>query len=215
MKVSFSFLLMAFTLCCGLSACKGTPASGTVLLQDDFSTNQLQWNTQIAPDSETRLAEGVFEIEVLGSQLNVWASPAKQTFSAVSINVTAASPSGVLENGFGVLCGLQDAEHFFFFLISSDGYYGIGQRKAGKTVYLHDSSGDMSPSPYILPAPQANLLQATCNGTQLSLRVNGQNLAEIELTDGQVPKGEVALLAKSLFEGGFTAQFDNLTITQP
>ncbi len=204
------------TLCLGLSACqRETIASGTVLLQDDFSDNTQQWNTQIAPDSETRLAQGVFEIEVLGSQLNVWSSPTKQTFSAVKIEVTASSPSGVLENGFGVICGLQDADHFFFFLISSDGYYGVGQRKDGETTYLHDSSGDMSPSAHILPAPQANHLQATCNGTQLTFLVNGQNLADIKLTEGQVPQGEIALLAKSLFEGGFTAQFDNLKITQP
>ena len=48
----------------------------------------------------------------------------------------ATLQSGPVYNRFGLICRFQDMNDFYFFAVSSDGYYAIGKIKNGVTSLL-------------------------------------------------------------------------------
>ncbi len=184
--------------------------SGSVLFQDDFARPSSGWDRYRDSLYSSDYVNGAFRICVTAPETDAWATPGVH-LGDVRIEVEATKVSGPDDNVFGILCRYQDSQNFYFFLISSDGFAGIGVRRAGGTTLL--SAVDMTPSEAVLQGSARNHLRADCLGDQLDLYVNGQAVAHAGASDWL--RGDVGLLAGAYAEAGVVIDFDDFSALQP
>ncbi len=181
-----------------------------VLFQDDFSDPNSGWDRVSVDDGITDYGDGVYRIFVNTVNSDVWANPGLD-FSDARVEVDATKVGGDDNNDFGVICRYQDAENYYFFIISSDGYYGIGKVSGGAQQLIGMES--MPPSEVILQGGATNHMRADCIGSKLSLYVNGEFLDQYE--DSDFASGDVGLLAGSIDAAGTDIHFDNFVVLKP
>ncbi len=174
---------------------------------DDFSNPASGWDRQTDNDGTTDYANGKYRILVEKSNLLIWATAHKNFNGDVGIEVDATKAGGPDDNEFGVICRYQDANNFYRFLISSDGYAVISKKKDGQKSDL--SADKMQSSDAIHQGAATNHLRATCIGNSLSLLVNGQEVASA--SDGSIMSGDVGLLAGTFDNAGVDILFDNFS----
>ena len=185
--------------------------TGRLLFQDDFSDPKSGWDQLQNDDGITDYQDGQYRILVNTTNTDVWANPAGLNFTDTTIDVDATKVAGDDNNDFGVVCRYKDGENFYFFVISSDGYYGIGKIKDGQQVLVGMES--MPPTDVVKQGNATNHIQADCNGSTLRLTVNGQLLAET--TDTDLTSGNAGLLAGSFEHPGTDILFDNFVVREP
>lgn len=201
----------------GLAACSANPAPDAdgVIVRDDFSDVQSGWDRQTSADLTADYADGRYLIAIEPPQRDVWGLPGLD-LNEVRIEADAVRGDGPIDNAFGVVCRLTGSGNgvsFYYFLISSDGYFGIQRFQQGEIAWLNPA-GNYEPSDAIRQGPDAvNRLSATCLGERLSFSVNGQLLTEA--SDNALTHGDAGLIASSLTEGGVRILFDNVIIAQP
>jgi hypothetical protein len=184
---------------------------GSVLFQDDFSDPSSGWDhRQQDPDGFADYGEGVYQIRVTGADKLLWAGPGL-TFADARIEVVATRIAGPEDDDYGLVCRAVDPGNFYFFAISSDGYYGIGKVTDGVPQLVGMEA--MPPSEAIRQGNDSNHLQAECLGEELSLYVNGTLLATVQ--DAGFSAGEAGLFAGSFETPGSEVQFDNFAVLQP
>jgi hypothetical protein len=208
-------LIFTLTACSELSLgdLGGAPAStlpANVLFQDDFADPTSGWDQVNEEDGITDYVDGAYRIFVNTISTDVWANP-KLNFEDVRVEVDASKVGGDNDNDFGLICRYVDEKNYYFFIISSDGYYGIGKVSGGQQQLLGMES--MPPSEAIRQGKASNHLRADCIGSKLSLYVNDEFLAQAD--DGQFASGDVGLLAGTLGSPGTDIRFDNFVVSKP
>jgi hypothetical protein len=183
-------------LTCLLTACELTPAiggeivpQGGVLFKDDFSDPGSGWMQGEDEFGKTEYSDGSFRINVTSDVTGKVSIP-RLYFKDVIIQVDATKVGGPDDNDYGVICRYQDENNFYFFEISSDGYYSIGKYRENQLQLL--GMEQMQTSDAIHQGQSTNQIQATCIGSLLSLSVNGQKL--IEVVDVDFSAGDVGLI---------------------
>jgi hypothetical protein len=121
------------------------------------------------------------------------------------------SASGPNANRMGLVCRLKDDDNFYFFVVSADGYFGIGKVKAGQARLLNGA--EMEQNNAILTGNQINRVRADCIGNVLSLYVN--NLPVATVKDDEFTNGDVGILAGSFSQPGSDVYFDNFIVYKP
>ena len=184
--------------------------AGRLLFQDDFSDPKSGWDRLTNEDGITDYYNGQYRILVNTTNTDVWANPGLN-FTNTIIDVDATKAGGDDNNDLGVICRYKDSNNFYFFVISSDGYYGIGKFKDGQQVLVGMES--MPPTDVVRQGNATNHIQAECNGSTLRLVVNGQQLAET--SDSDFTSGDAGLLAGSFENPGTDILFDNFIVQEP
>lgn len=215
MKNSIRFFVLLITmisiLACSMPAIANLLArSGDVLYQDDFSNLDSGWISVLDLKGFMDYYSSGFRIWVNTPGYNYWSTPGLQ-FNDVIINVDAARIGGPDENRFGVICRYKDVNNYYFFVISSDGYFGIGKVINGLTSLLGHEM--MIYNPGILSGLLPNHLQAECNKDILTLYINGQPAGMA--VDNDLSGGDVGLLAGAFGTPGVDILFDNFVVTKP
>lgn len=187
-----------------------TTRSGEVLLQDDFSDITSGWTRLLDEKGFMDYYDSGFRIWVNTAGYNYWSTSGHQ-FQDVRIDVDAARLAGPLENRFGVICRYQDINNYYFFIISSDGYMGMGKVVNGITSLLGQDM--MIYNPAILTGVAPNHLQAQCLGDTLTFFVNG--LPAGIAVDPDFKSGDIGLVAGAFNEVGVDILFDNLIVVKP
>jgi hypothetical protein len=103
--------------------------------------------------------------------------------------------------------------NFYYFYISSDGYFGIGIDKAGTKTIISSSDGNLTSDSSINQGAATNQLRADCIGNTLSLYVNSTQVASV--TDSSLTGGDVGLIAKTYTVAGTDILFDNFFVYKP
>lgn len=183
---------------------------GALLFQDGFSDPSSGWDKVRSPDGMTDYENERYRIVVNAANADYWSNPGLY-FEDVHIEVDALKNAGPDDNDFGVLCRYQDTENFYFLIISSDGYYGIGIVEDGHQRLLEPPQ--MYHSEAIIPGNAVNHIQAVCQGSRLALIVNGEFIAET--SDATFSDGDIGLIVGSFDEPGVDVLFDNLTVKLP
>jgi hypothetical protein len=197
---------------CGLPSITSPAAaipSGTTLFKDDFSSPTTGWDHTKYEAGMMDYDGGSYRMQVNALQVNLWSTPHKD-FSDVRIEVDAGKLAGPDENRIGVICR-SDGKSYYFFIISSDGYYGLGIFTNGEAALLGQS--EMQPSGKIIAGTAINHLRADCNGDDLAFYVNGYKLAEVH--DPTLQHGDAGLLAGSFNQPGVDLVFDNFVVIKP
>ena len=179
------------------------------MFKDDFSSPVSGWD-------HTKYAEGImdydgggYRILVNSLDVNVWSTPHKD-FGDARVEVDAGKLGGPDENRIGLICR-SSGQDYYFFIITSDGYYGLGIFKSGQARLL--GQDQMQPSPAIHKGLAVNHLRADCRGDALTVFANGLQLAQAH--DTTLKHGDVGLLAGTFKQPGADIVFDNFVVFTP
>lgn len=199
-----------------LGACK-MPASifesppGAVLYQDDFSDPSSGWDDFFDPEKGTMdYFDSFYRVQVLGEYQMLTTGPGL-IFADVKLASDMLKVVGSSNDLFGLVCRMKDQENYYFFVISSDGYYGIGKVIDGVQSML--GSTGMLPSELISKGMAINHLQADCIDEKLVLAVNGQELISTE--DGELVSGDVGIIVGTMQDTENVVLFDNFSVINP
>lgn len=185
--------------------------SGAVLYQDDFSDPYSGWENVDDNEKGTMdYFDTFFRIQVLGDHQMLSTSPGLK-FTDVQIDADMIKVVGSSDDLFGLICRAADQMNYYFFVISSDGYYGIGKMIDGVQSMI--GSQGMLPSEMISQGKTKNHLRVHCIGEQLVLAVNGQELISVE--DSDLQSGDVGILAGTLNDLENVVLFDNFSVIKP
>jgi hypothetical protein len=210
------WLLPLLLLALAASACQSyriadlLTKSGDVLFKDDFSDPASGWARSVSSSGAMDYFGGGFRIWVDTTDYDLWSTPGL-SFRDVRIETDVYMIGGPFENRFGLLCRYRDARDYYFFIISSDGYYGIGKLSGGLRSLLGQAM--MAYTPAITQGVAINHLRADCIGDTLTLYVNGQPVGMAQ--DADLPDGDVGLLAGTFDQPGTDAVFDNFVVIKP
>jgi len=152
---------------------------------------------------------GGFRILVNSQQTNFWTTP-HQNFTDVRIEVDNGKLAGPDENRIGLVCRFNGSDYYFF-IISSDGFYGMGIFSGGKASLLGQS--EMQSSENINKGLAVNHLRADCVGNTLTFYVNGFQVAQAQ--DAALTSGDVGILAGTFATPAVDIVFDNFVVLQP
>jgi hypothetical protein len=210
-----SLCLFAFSVFL-LSACQSSLISdlaarpGETLFWDDFSDTSGNW-PQISDSTGTLgVAGGAYRIQILSTNYDLFAATG-HTFRDVQIEADAVRLGGPLQNMFGLVCRSLNLENFYFFAISSDGYFALGKIKNGTTALFGQEM--MAYNAGITRGGGPNHLRLDCIGETLLGYVNGQAIAVGK--DADFYSGNAGLVAGSFDTPGVDVAFDNFKVRKP
>lgn len=184
---------------------------GTLLFSDDFNSNSNHWGTSGGEKGSISFVYQGLDIKVDQPNSMIWTVTGNK-FQDVQIDIDAVLLNGPTNDAYGALCRFQDNEHFYGFIISHDGYYGIFKMLDGQ-LKLADPAGGLKYSESIRQGGVVNHIQAVCQGDILKLSVNGQLLSMVQ--DNSFSEGKIGLIAGAYATPGVEVFFDNLKVTQP
>jgi hypothetical protein len=220
MEKGYKFIVITAALMLATLACSfpgGEDASSTrselppdILFKDDFSDPSSGWDQVSEDEGITDYGDGVYRIMINTDNTDIWANPGLN-FSDTVIEVDARKVGGPDDNDFGIICRYQDLSNFYFFIVSSDGFYGIAKMVDGEQVLL--GLENMEYSEAINQGNSNNKLRADCVGKNLVLHINGQKLMEV--TDSQYTSGDAGLIAGTFDVPGTEIHFDNFAVRKP
>lgn len=216
----YKYLLSMFVAVNFLAACTAlganpgasqSPAqpSGSVIFQDDFAQPTTGWDRFLVNEGVMDYDGGGYRILVNALQMNFWSTPHKSV-ADVRLEVDAGKLAGPDENRIGLICR-SNGKDYYFFLISSDGYYGVGLFKDDQVSMLGQS--EMLNSTNINMGLAINHLRADCVGDTLTFYVNGFEVAKVK--DTSLTSGDFGILAGTFTTPGVDVVFDNFVALQP
>ena len=208
--VWMSILLGLVTLACQTRVLEIVSPSGRALFAEDFEAVNGKWQEYELPEGQVAYAEGGLRFQVWEANSQLWSTP-NVCFKDVHLEVEARKLDGGENDLFGLICRGQKEGGYYAFLISSDGYYGIGRLQDDQLHILGE--GAMPPSEIIQQGQALNRIGADCMGDLLALWVNGVKLAEYR--DEMYQSGDVGLFAGALAADGTEVVFDNFTVLKP
>jgi hypothetical protein len=201
------FLLVLAISALLFSSCQASQyPPGSVLFQDDFSSAAGGW--RVGQDDA-----GLVEYYGGGIRISVNQPAAARltfprlVFKDVRAEVDTLKLGGPEDNNFGLICRYQNGSNFYFFEISSDGYYTVGKYIKGVMSLIGMSQ--MQSHNAIHQGDAIN----DCAGTDLTFYVNGEKVAGV--ADDELKSGDVGLIAGSLKTAGTDILFDNFSVLQP
>lgn len=189
-----------------------------VVFSDDFSAPSAEMETYSGEGGSAGTENGVY---VVRSTADLWQwGKSNSQFENVIVEADVTMIAGPANNnaGFGIVCRLStrddDSIDGYMLAVSGDGYYTIRSIASSSMTALVDWAF----SDAINQGTNAtNHLRATCNGSELKLEVNGQEVASAEAIVTGSASGSVAFAAIS-FETDqpyAEAHFDNMVVSQP
>ncbi len=187
-----------------------TVSSPKVIYQDDFSNPDSGWSRATQANGLADYDDGVYRILVNTPNTDIWGL-AGRSFGDVRVEVDAFKVSGDRNNRFGIVCRASEAVKFYVFIISSDGYYGIGKIKG--LDYQLIGMDAMLRSDKIPRGSGMIRLRADCVGNTLSLYVNDEMIYQTQ--DTEFDSGDAGLIAGTYSIPGTDIRFDNFEVLQP
>jgi tRNA A-37 threonylcarbamoyl transferase component Bud32 len=186
------------------------PEIGDILFEDDFESPASGWEIGDYETGSVGYGRGVYIVTALGHGDTMWGT-ANRSFDDVVVEVDATQVSAGPDNDddYGVVCREQGNGDGYHLLISGDGFYAIVRSEGGSFEWLVD----WTESNAINQGNATNRIRGVCDGSTLTLFVNGQRLATAE--DGTFTTGDIALTATSYEDVPTEIHFDNLTVRTP
>jgi hypothetical protein len=187
------------------------PGNGEdVLFFDDFSNPDSGWDHFNAGEGVMDYKDGKYQIFVNAASIDFWANPGL-SFKDTRVEVDATKVGGDNNNDFGVICRYKDKLNFYFFIISSDGFYGIGKMVDGAQELI--GQDELLATDASNQGDALNKIRADCIGSNLTIYVNDSLITSVQ--DGTFSEGDVGLLAGTYDWAGTDIHFDNFKVLDP
>lgn len=181
-------------------------ARADILYEDDFSSTDSGWDVWEDEDSAGGYENGKYVLQVFKTDTFYWAYLG-QNYDDFVLDVDATKQAGPDDNGFGVIFRYQDAQNFYRFGISSDGFYELGYYENDEWTSLMD----WTETEVIKQGNKTNHLTLICEGSNITVAVNGETLASF--SDETFTSGDVGVFAGATTEAGVKIAFDNFTVS--
>jgi len=178
-----------------------------VLFKDDFTDQTGGWMTYQDSLSFAGYEQSGFRLMTDVPNYQIWSVPGL-SFRNTQIFVQARKIEGIDDNLFGLMCRYQDQAHYYAFVISSDGYFGIYKKIDGQLALIDQAHMDFSVA--INQGTGVNDIQVVCLDDQLVLTVNNRRLLQVR--DDTLTYGDVGLIAGSYETPGVSILFDNFIV---
>ncbi len=189
----------------------GAPAPGSVVYQDDFEDPDSGWDVYNYGETLALYDDGEYRVGIFREEYVAWGNPEPALDLAdFEIEVDARAVEGPLDNNLGILVRYQeDDEGFYWFQISSDGYYSVDWLAGDEWVTV---AGWQESTAIQQGLGATNRLKVTCSGDQFIFSVNDTYLGTV--TDGNLGSGNIGLAAGTFDEPGVVVHFDNLKVSR-
>ena len=187
-----------------------SPVKASVLVEDSFDDPASGFLSLRDEEGITDYDQGGYRIKVDKPEWFFWVESGR-TFTDVKIDVDAKKIGGPDNNEYGVICRYQDENNFYFFTITSDGYYGVSKQLSDEISLI--GMTELKSSSAINQVDGENHITVVCDGNKLQFSVNGTLLAELE--DDSFSSGDIGMIAASGDDPGTDILFDNLLVTSP
>jgi predicted Ser/Thr protein kinase len=186
------------------------PAAGSAIFEDSFDSSASGWEVGEYDTGDVGYTDGAYFVTSTDNGSVMW-GVANRSFDDLAIEVDAiqisAGPDD--DNAYGVVCREQGDGDGYYLRISGDGYYSIHKAVGGEFEALVD----WKTSSAIRQGNATNHIQAVCDGSTLTLFVNGQRLTSTE--DSTFTQGDIALTATTFEDEMTEVHFDNLAVGNP
>ena len=182
-----------------------SPLTGGAVLLDDNFENAAASGLGTEEDDSSRYAyeDGAYVIEVKEAEKIVWAQ-VDGTYTNARFAVDTEIPPGADVAAAGLIFHYQDADNFYLFSVSNDGYYALEVLEGNEwTVLIDWTQSDAVDA-------VRNRMRVETKGDSITLYVNDELLETT--SDGTFTQGEAALAVSSLKESTAEVRFDNLLI---
>ena len=189
-----------------------TVSAETLLLGDDFSTNNGNWdvgNDPSALGSSMGYQNGSYFLQIAADYWYVeWGAMRDLNLRDGRIEADVTVVQGGNSNG---ACGLalrcEDVDNTYYFEFSGDGMYALFKAQAGDWANLVD----YTVSTAFKPSGQTNHVEITLSGSSISVSVNGTHLFTKQ--DGTFSSGKVGFMVDaSASSATVKALFDNVKV---
>lgn len=194
-------LLLAFTAACS---------------SNDFNEtfdDEGNWGVGREADVSGDITGGVYELTVESSNGIFWSSAGVDLTDGTYV-VEATQIDGPLDNGYGMMfMADMEADNFYLFEVSGDGYVWIGYCEAGcqgNITQLVDS-GWFQSSAVRQGLNQTNELRVEVEEGTMLFFVNGQEVGRA--FNEERFTGDVGILVETIGAGGVQVHFDNYRYT--
>jgi hypothetical protein len=187
---------------------------GGFLFHDDFSGNEeCGWALYSRGGAVVEMRDNALRLTTSQPGQIWWTNP-ERSFADAIITARVRQVSGPDDNAYGIICRYQSPENHYIFLISGDGYYAIGKYQTGlpQIQYL-TGEGQYQFSEAIRQGVAMNEIRAGCVGNQLTLHVNGLQLASV--ADPTFVIGDIGLAAGTFQPGTLVVEFDEVRVLAP
>ncbi len=208
-SITVIFVLGACSPLLELAGVNSVNSENTPFFMDDFSDHQNGWKLTIQEEGIVQYDGDAIRMLIKNPGTELWSTPGIVIKNS-SINVDAEKISGPDNNLFGLLCRYNDADNFYGFLISSDGYYAIVKTIGGERRIL--SSDSFEPSSFIQKGASNNHIRADCVDKTLTLFVNWEKVDEV--ADIDLSSGDVGIISGTFTEPGTDIKFDNFIVIE-
>ena len=176
--------------------------------EDDFSNPQSGWARYSGESRETGYEDGEYHILVKKYDWAAWVYNRNAgRFTDFVLEIDTRLVSGPEESLYGVTFRVQDteAENYYRFLVSGDGYYLIGTKTNDVWTILQSKTK----SAFIQEGYNTNHLEVVCRDSQIEVYVNGHHLNTI--TDDSFAEGCMGMIVDTPAPDTLVA-FDNLKV---
>ncbi len=177
--------------------------AGQVLFEDDFSTDKGVWGVI----DGLSIKDNQFSFRVEQASDYIW-STFGGDYDDLDYQVDTRKLGGPDNNSFGQIFRFQDADNFYAYEISSDGFYLVSKKEDGSWTTLIPWSA----SPLINKGGE-NQMAVIAQRNQFSFLINGVQVDTAQ--DSAFSSGALGLLASSYDEAGVTIAFDNVLVRTP
>ncbi len=185
--------------------------AGPVIYADDFADPDSGWDVYTNDDTWAGYVDGEYRLAVYVNDFVTWGNPpADEEIADFEFEADARLVEGPLDNNFGLLVRYQaDDENYYWFQISSDGYYSVDLLRDGEWVGL---VGWETSDAIRQGVDVNNHLKVACSGDRFSFYVNGTHL--VSLNDDSFATGSIGLAAGTFGESGVVVHFDHVQVRQ-
>lgn len=178
---------------------------------EDFDVDDGGWDVYDEDDTWAGYVDGGYRLGVRSAEYVTWANPTwDESFANFEIEVDTRQVEGPIDNNLGILVRYQAGdENYYFFQISSDGYYSVSMLRDGEWETLSDWETSEAIQTGL---DVVNRVKVVCLGEQFDFYVNDTYLTSV--VDDTFATGNIGFAAGTFDEPGVVIEFDNLTIRE-
>jgi hypothetical protein len=181
-----------------------------VLLKDNFAKSSSGWSKIKNSDYTLEYKNGKYHV-LINKQNGGQVTWIGDKYTDVSVEVDVEQTAGPGDSEVGVVCRPTDSGGFYSFEFNLNGEYGIYKSTDWNSEPL--AQGTLEPN--TLSANTVNHLEGICDGSNLTLLLNGKALLQAQ--DSEYTKGGVGLVvtAGSSGDAGADVLFSNFLSKGP
>lgn len=186
-----------------------TPTEQTVVF-DNFDDPATGFETFDETAGAGRYRNGEYELRLTQSKLIAVAESNAAPVGDVAVSAVIRNPSAARDAAFGVVCRFVDDDNYYILGTGRDGYSAIVRWQDNESTVL-TGDGSWQQSPLVPEDAPLYKVTGTCEGSTLTLEVNGKVVETVE--DSTFTTGETGLFLQTFEAPKAVVRFDDFTQT--